>query len=615
MSRTASTIPLFHSIWILCVALLLVFGTHSLWVWLEVSPVNASGQWDLLWDPDSYARLLRVQQLYQGGNWYDNRVLAFNAPDGMALHWTRPLDLLLLAGAATGALLTSFDQSLHITAIVLGPLLQALGVLLLSWGWRRELPWQGLLLFVLLFLLQRGTAFNFVAGFPDHHGLQLLLMLAVMASLVRGCAQQQQDSPWIIGGLFAALGLWVGVESLLFIAAALMTLALWWILYGAPWRVRWLRFSTALAVATLLALAIEHPPQQWFSVNYSRLSLPHVVLLLLALLAPIVLGAADRRWGLETIGRRSGAVIVVGVLLLGVYLPFFPYIVAPYSASTSPFIQQLLPHIYAEQSFWPQSAVAGFNFILEVGPLVLIAPFLFWRLCRAPLQCSPRWWLYGVWVTVSLGYGMYSSRGVPFMVLAYLPVWVEMLSWLAGLSLRAWRLAQRGAAVLQGGVLMLTLAGHWIAAALLVMVMLPGLSLKNLPSYNYSELLPYLEPTRSNYQELILADLFDGPEIAYKTGYGVLGAPYHEEVGSSELAYQLFGADPDRADIQQQFRQRQIRYIVMPGAVVPRYRSVVMQPGTLLGRLVRGHLPQWLTRVPLPNPLAQRYLLFQVRLP
>ena len=296
MNRTASTIPLFHSIWILCVALLLVFGTHSLWVWLEVSPVNASGQWDLLWDPDSYARLLRVQQLYQGGNWYDNRVLAFNAPDGMALHWTRPLDLLLLAGAATGALLTSFDQSLHVTAIILGPLLQALGVLLLSWGWRRELPWQGLLLFVLLFLLQRGTAFNFVAGFPDHHGLQLLLMLAVMASLVRGCAQQQQDSPWIIGGLFAALGLWVGVESLLFIAAALMTLALWWILYGAPWRVRWLRFSTALAVATLLALVIEHPPQQWFSVNYSRLSLPHVVLLLLALLAPIVLGAADRRW-------------------------------------------------------------------------------------------------------------------------------------------------------------------------------------------------------------------------------------------------------------------------------------------------------------------------------
>lgn len=55
-----------------------------------------------LFDPDSCTRLLRVAQLHATGRWYDPTLAAINAPFGLELHWTRPLDVLLLAGVATG---------------------------------------------------------------------------------------------------------------------------------------------------------------------------------------------------------------------------------------------------------------------------------------------------------------------------------------------------------------------------------------------------------------------------------------------------------------------------------------------------------------------------------
>ena len=200
------------------------------------------------------------------------------------------------------------------------------------------------------------------------------------------------------------------------------------------------------------------------------------------------------------------------------------------------------------------------------------------------------------------------------MVLAYLPVWAEMIVWLAGLIKQAWLSSKCRLAALYCGAFLVTLGGHWLAAALLVLWLLPGMTLKNPAGYNYSELVPFLDYPRAGYQELILADLFDGPEIAYKSGYGVLGAPYHEDQGGgNELTYKLFGADPDLLAIQQQFRQKHIRYIIMPKVLFQRYQKFVMSPVTLLGRLARGREPQWLTRVPLPVELSQRCLLFQVK--
>src|SRR3546814_6370121 len=55
-------------------------------------PVFESG----LIDPDSYMRMVRVSELAQGWQWFDDTIARANAPYGDVLHWTRPFDLLIL---------------------------------------------------------------------------------------------------------------------------------------------------------------------------------------------------------------------------------------------------------------------------------------------------------------------------------------------------------------------------------------------------------------------------------------------------------------------------------------------------------------------------------------
>ena len=47
--------------------------------------------------PDGYMRLVRVGELLVTGNWYDVVIERSNAPYGDALHWTRPMDAIILA--------------------------------------------------------------------------------------------------------------------------------------------------------------------------------------------------------------------------------------------------------------------------------------------------------------------------------------------------------------------------------------------------------------------------------------------------------------------------------------------------------------------------------------
>ncbi len=47
---------------------------------------------------DSYTRLNRVLFVYEEGGWNHSLYPRSNAPYGESIHWTKPMDLLLLAG-------------------------------------------------------------------------------------------------------------------------------------------------------------------------------------------------------------------------------------------------------------------------------------------------------------------------------------------------------------------------------------------------------------------------------------------------------------------------------------------------------------------------------------
>ena len=68
------------------------------------------------------------------GAWFDSRFPRIDPPEGHVLHWTRPLDVMLLAGAWLLQRTLGFDQALYLWGVLISPLFLALAVVALSWA-------------------------------------------------------------------------------------------------------------------------------------------------------------------------------------------------------------------------------------------------------------------------------------------------------------------------------------------------------------------------------------------------------------------------------------------------------------------------------------------------
>ena len=84
--------------------------------------------------PDSYMRLLRVTQLFETGDWFNITIPHTNAPYGEELHWTRPFDVLLLAGALVLEPFLGFERALYWWGSLSAPLLHVATALVLAWA-------------------------------------------------------------------------------------------------------------------------------------------------------------------------------------------------------------------------------------------------------------------------------------------------------------------------------------------------------------------------------------------------------------------------------------------------------------------------------------------------
>ena len=86
-----------------------------------LGPINVF-EGELL-DTDSYTRLNRVLFVHEQGHWNNSIYPRSNAPYGESIHWTKPMDFLLLAGGALLALIMPFSAGLHVWGVVISPLL------------------------------------------------------------------------------------------------------------------------------------------------------------------------------------------------------------------------------------------------------------------------------------------------------------------------------------------------------------------------------------------------------------------------------------------------------------------------------------------------------------
>lgn len=213
-------------------AVLLLLAVHAAFIHFGISPILHGD----MPDSDTYMRLVRVEAFATGQEWLDSSVVRMNAPYGDILNWTRPLDMLILAGAYP---LQRFAEiSLHDAIFWSGSALPVVLHLLLGvtvvWAFSPLLPRRaGPLLFLLSTLQPVMLAYN-MAGRPDQQTLLLICMVLMLGGLLREikCLGAAPMSWSVWAGLCAGFGLWISPEFQFALLIMTATLGLWWALSG-----------------------------------------------------------------------------------------------------------------------------------------------------------------------------------------------------------------------------------------------------------------------------------------------------------------------------------------------------------------------------------------------
>ncbi len=364
-----------------------------------------------LFDSDSYMRLVRVQKLIDGDGWYDDQIARANAPNGHSQHWTRPLDVLLLSGAAMLSPALGWRDGLHQAGVWISPLMHLLTLLALLWAvqplFKQDGNSWGLLWLGLLFPLQLLLDHQFAPGRPDHHALILFLFTCTLGTLVR--AMQRNLQLWAaLAGLFVGLMLWVSVEALLAAAMAFALFGMRWLIQGRAWARAGLAFSATAAAVGALGILAEHRFDQILIGVYDQISIVYVIFLVLIMISFFVAAHVPARW--------PGLLAFSAVPLCQFWL-FPDFFHGPLAGQDPTFSAHIFQ--YAGETRGLQSPS---ELTLYLGSALLAVPFGLWKI-RKPAQKEDRW----PWLLLTGGLILYlplaimQLRWAPYVALLALP--------------------------------------------------------------------------------------------------------------------------------------------------------------------------------------------------
>jgi len=581
----------------ICFALALV-----VWYLLGKMPIPAGA----LGDSDCYMHLLRASDLYETGQWYDTVIERGNAPYGDDLHWTRPFDLLLLAGAIPGSLLTSFSSSLFWWGVIISPVILVAVLLALRWAARPLLGEDGASIIGFLFVIQIGVLIYLQAGRPDHHGLLLLLFVLLLGFVLRLMERPFSPGLCTAAGAVSALSMWTSVESLVMVAVILSVLGGLWIRHGGDSLKKALCYSASLFLFTCLALAIERP---WFdlaAVEFDKVSIMHIVIFGLMTILLLVLSRLARMKLLQGWQVRLGVALAAGAILAlatGAVFPRFyggPLVdVDPRMARTLAVVEEL------------QSVLSG-DFLQAFGPPLIGYALIFLGLLfsRRVNLTDPRWLFVLAAIVVFTALSSYQVRWVMYgQVLLLLPAVALIINLRTRLSS-----SQHG--------LRRLLANMGITAVFLL------LSVSGIPIAYFSEkakspaahspscvrdLCRYLTTDAQWHGRKlrILAGASYSGEILYRTPHEVIGSLYHRNWQGVADAHAIMAAQTDE-EAQSRIHRRGIDLILLSPETSD--SSLSVQPGqtsTFYHRLCDGDPVPWCRPVQLPAELSS-FRLFAI---
>jgi hypothetical protein len=554
-------------------------------LWLRFDAVAALD----LRDPDDTMRLVQVERWLDTGEWFGLREPRLAPPEGTLMHWSRLPDLPLAAAVLAVEPFAGREAALAAAAAAV-PLLYLLAFLLLVW-WCAGLAWGRDAGFWAACVAVLGTPVvaQFLPGRIDHHGLQVLLLLAMLGASIRLYAAGGAAPRWAaLSGGAAGLALAIGIEALPQVAAAYGVAGLAWVM-GRPGCAR---APAAMAVAaaatgtTALLATVPRGPQ--FDAACDSLSVVYVTALALAAAAALALTVLGN-W-LRRPAARAAAALALAALVAGALPLLFPHCRSgPYAA--------LPPHLvgdWLEQIDEARSALR----LLADDPGLFLGRFLVPLAGLATLALGARrlrrqdgWLPVLAFLAVTFGVAALQIRGATAAgavgLVAVAPAYRALAGWAARRVPRLPLLAA-GAAVLLASPLAISAAGRAVLPE-----GPPGRgAAKPCGLPGAARVLDRLPPGT------VMAPVNLGPMVLAFSGQSALGAPYHRNVEGLSASLSFFRASGDA---------EALRIAVAAGAdyvafcpADHAYGLRGARPGTLARRLLDRALPAWMA------PAAER---------
>ncbi len=475
-------------------------------------------------DSDGYMHLLRAEKLWRTGHWHDSVIERSNAPYGEQLHWTRPMDVLLLGGALPVAGLLGFRSALFWWGVLVSPVLLFASLLILPWTARPLVTKDGPRLTVLFMVCQLGVLSVFQPARPDHHSLLALLFVLSLGLTLRLVLAPLRLSLCYGAAAVCALSIWVSIEALVVTATVLAALGWLWVRRNADFLPKGVHFSLTLFLLTCLATLVERPWSDLVTVEFDRLSIIHCVLfgLIASVFAAAWLLSRMRPTGPLTgwTGRLVLALagIVVVVLALAALSPRF------FRGPLADVAPQLVP-LWLERvrELQPLSSQWCFSVPL-LGATALAVPFVtLWSVRR---RNADGWAYVGFSILLFLALSLYQLRWV---------MYTEVLLSLALAELRARHLVRpsdpgytrrnsiRNIAVLGGccyGLMFSGLLVQTVIGAIPSPAPYSRAALQGICEYLVTT------PRWQDRPHRILTHVDLGSEILYRTPHEVIGTPY-----------------------------------------------------------------------------------------
>lgn len=535
--------------------------------WAELSVLR-------LPDTDDVVRLQQIRDWIGGQAFGDLAQHRLGPAAGLEMHWSRMPDIVPAAIIVVLSPLFGVPAA-ELAAVLLWPASAFAVSLAFVTGIARALGAPSRTAALVAALAYPATTL-FMPGRIDHHGLQVLLLLAT----VWGTSAQGTRVAGMVAGGATALSLAIGVETapmLGIVAAAIMVR---WCVGGRPDQARFEGYSVALFLSLAAAAALLRGSSWNWPVCDSFTAVLWRGAQALAL-APLVLAGMGRlveaprlRWGAAGV---VAACACIGVLLL------LPGCLSPYGEVDPMLARIWLANVAEAQPMFdaPLSHAIGYCGLLCVG---LVSGVWIWR-----RSSDHRWWIILSLQLVALMISLVQLRGAYAGAMLAAPA----LAALIGIA------RKKGSAALIGAWLVSAGLSYPLLGAALSLTSTHSAVMPQCTSPALSAALASLPPGT------VMAPVDMGAFLLAGTPHRIVAAPYHRNGAANAAMYHFYLGPPRQAlEIARELR---VDYVVWcEGGLGTIDFSTAAVPSAFVHRR-----PDWLVSIPVQLPELEVYRMAQ----